>query len=94
MGWTFKARDSQFSYIFAHENMIGAIELSTNTFKPSENGPLMYFRADFMEATLNRVSAAGGKITEKTAIEGGARGYTARIRDPFNNTLGFWAPEN
>jgi predicted enzyme related to lactoylglutathione lyase len=94
MGWEFKDRDPQFTYIFANEKMIGSLELSTGHISSSENGPLMFFRADFMEKTLARVTDKGGTVREKIAIENGARGYTAKIVDPFKNTIAFWAPEN
>ena len=94
MGWEFKDRDPQFSYIFANENMIGSLELSPGPVYPSGNGPLMFFRADYMEKVLARVTANGGAILEKISLENGARGYTAKIIDPFKNILAFWAPEN
>ncbi|MEK7689624.1 MAG: VOC family protein [Bdellovibrionota bacterium] len=94
MGWEFKERDPRFSYIFANGNVAGAIELADDQFEPSDNGPLMYFRADFMAKTLSRVNASGGTVISQVAVESGNRGYTARIQDPFKNSIGFWAPEN
>jgi predicted enzyme related to lactoylglutathione lyase len=94
MGWDFKDRDPQFSYVFANDNMIGAIELARDNFKPSVDGPLLYFRADLMTKTLGKVTSSGGKVQEKIAIENGDRGYTARIQDPFKNTIGFWAEKD
>jgi predicted enzyme related to lactoylglutathione lyase len=94
MGWEFQDRDPNFTYISANENMAGSFEIASKDFSPSENGPLLFFRADFMEKTLARVTEGGGIVKEKEAMEGGARGYTAKILDPFKNTIGFWAPEN
>ena len=94
MGWDFNDRDPKFSYILANGNMIGALETATDSFKPSSNGPLLYFRADFMTNTLDRVKANGGKVKEKVTMEDGARGYTAKVSDPAGNTIGFWAPED
>ena len=93
MGWEFNDRDEQFSYIMANGKMAGALEASSDGFKPSATGPLIYFRADSMSKTLERVTAAGGFILENLAMNGGANGYTARISDPFKNTIAFWAPE-
>ena len=94
MGWEFKDRDSNFSYIFANGNMIGSLERATKTFMPSKNGPLLFFRAEFMQKTLDRVTTAGGVLIEKVAIENGARGYTAKAQDPSENAIAFWAPED
>lgn len=94
MGWDFNDRDPKFSYSFANGNMIGALEVATDSFKPSEAGPLMYFRADFMAEILARVSANGGTVIEKLVMDGGAKGYTAKISDPFKNTIGFWTPQD
>jgi predicted enzyme related to lactoylglutathione lyase len=93
MGWQFKDRDSNFSYIFANAGMIGSLELANKTFMPSKNGPLLFFRAEFMEKTLDKVAIGGGIVVEKVAIENGARGYTAKVLDPFDNAIAFWAPE-
>lgn len=94
MGWEFQDRDPKFSYIFANENMVGSLELANDKFFPSESGPLLFFRADFMERTLNRVKESGGTLIEKLAMEAGARGYTSKVLDPFKSTIAFWAPEN
>lgn len=94
MGWDFNDRDPNFSYIFANGNMIGSLEISTNTFKPSDSGPLLFFRADLMSKALERVTDNGGIVIEKLAMNGGENGYTARVSDPFKNTIGFWAPED
>ena len=94
MGWTFNDRDSNFSYILANEKMIGAFEIATKTLKPSQFGLLLYFRADFMGKTLERVAKFGGAVVERQALEGGARGYTARVEDPSMNVIGFWAAED
>jgi len=94
MGWEFNERDAAFSYIMAGENMIGALELSSENFKPSNSGPLMYFRAESMAKTLERVKQAEGRLIEKVAVDGGERGFTAKINDPFKNTIGFWAAED
>lgn len=94
MRWEFNDRDENFCYIMANGNMIGSLETTSAKFKPSESGPLLYFRADFMTQTLLRVTASGGSILEKLAMEGGARGYTAKISDPSKNTIGFWAPKD
>ena len=93
MGWTFNERDSDFNYLFVGDDMIGALESATKTFTPSSGGPLMYFRTEKMSPTLQKVSDSGGAVIESLAMEGGARGYTAKITDPFGNTIGFWAPE-
>lgn len=93
MGWDFNDRDPKFSYIMANGNMIGALEIATDKFKPSETGPLLYFRADFILKTLARVTAGGGTIVEQQTMEGGSRGYTAKILDTSKNAIGFWAPE-
>lgn len=93
MGWEFNDRDPAFSYIAANGNMLGALELASDKLKPSAFGPLIYFRADLMDKTLSRVSSNGGTIVEKLAMEDGARGYTAKVRDPFGNVIGFWASE-
>ncbi|MCX6118782.1 MAG: hypothetical protein NT027_14675 [Proteobacteria bacterium] len=93
MGWKFKDRDLNFSYIFANDAMIGSLERATKTFMPSKNGPLLFFRAEFMQNTLDKVGNAGGAVIEKIAIENGARGYTAKVLDPFENAIAFWAPE-
>lgn len=94
MGWGFKDRDARFVYVFANGNMAGAIELATDTFRPSETGPLLFFRADFMSKALAKVTANGGTVIEKVAVDNGARGFTAKAQDPFKNTVGFWAPED
>jgi predicted enzyme related to lactoylglutathione lyase len=94
MGWKFNDRDPKFSYIFADEKMIGALEVASERFKPSAHGPLLYFRALSMERTLASVVASGGTVSEKLSIEDGTRGFTAKIQDPSGNTIGFWAPEN
>ncbi len=94
MGWDFNDRDPKFSYIFANGNMIGALETTSDSFKPSANGALLYFRADLMSKTLDRVKANGGTVREKLEMEGGARGFTAKVSDPSTNTIGFWAPED
>jgi predicted enzyme related to lactoylglutathione lyase len=93
MGWDFKDRDPAFSYIFANGKMAGSLELASGVFSPSEKGPLLFFRADSLDKTLARVTANGGTVKETQAMEGGARGYTARISDPFGNTVAFWAAE-
>ena len=94
MGWEFRDRDPKFAYIFANEKMVGSLELENDNFRSSEHGPLLFFRAETMDKTLARVSANGGRIKERLAIEEGARGYTAKVTDPSGNTIGFWAPES
>ena len=91
MGWSFNDRDPNFSYIMANGNMIGALETASPTFKSSESGPLLFFRADAMGKTLARVVQLGGVVLEKVAMEGGKRGYTAKFLDPSKNAIGLWA---
>ncbi len=93
MGWDFGDRDDKFAYILSAGNMLGALEAARESFRPSANGPLLYFRAETMNPILERVAANGGTVLEKLAMDGGAKGYTARVSDPFQNTIGFWAPQ-
>ena len=94
MNWTFNDRDSKFCYIFANGNMIGSLEEAKACQVADSRGPLLFFRADHMEATLMRVVENSGIVLEQMAMDIGARGFTAKIKDPFNNTIAFWSQLN
>src|SRR5690348_16095099 len=68
MGWSIQERDPAFTYAFANDDMIGALELANADLKPSNHGPLMYFRASTMKKTLEDVSRSGGRVQNFTAI--------------------------
>lgn len=94
MGWEFEKRDDRFYYVNANDHMIGALELATDSFKASNQGPKMYFQASMLSSTLSKVEPSGGKISiDSTPINGGERGYTAEVLDPFGNRIAFWSPE-
>jgi len=94
MDWEFEQRDERFCYINSGDNMIGALELPDDSFRPSNHGPKLYFRANTMNLTLSKVVPMGGIVSiDCTPIDGGERGYTAEVSDPFGNRIAFWAPE-
>lgn len=94
MGWEFApGRDETFCYALANGNMIGSIELASEKLVPAAVGPLMYFRADVMSKVLARVEDNLGRVVYAEAVNGGERGYVAKVLDPSFNAIGFWAPE-
>ena len=54
----------------------------------SEAGLLIYIMVDDMQATLTRVTAAGGEIAQPVGAD--APEITARFRDPGGNILGLY----
>ena len=93
MGWEFRDRDPAFSYIVKGESLVGCVEAARDDFQPSAHGTRIYFELKRMGEFLEKAKASGGVIAEQCAVEGGAKGHTARVNDPFGNTLGFWAPQ-
>lgn len=61
--------------------------VQTENYTPSEEGVLIYFSSDDIDATLARVEEKGGKIvTPKTSI--GEYGFIGRFRDSEGNRIG------
>jgi uncharacterized protein len=59
-------------------------------YSPSQNGSLIYFTAPDIDASLDRVSKAGGKVlTVKTSI--GEYGFVGYFEDTEGNRLGLHA---
>ena len=69
MGWSFEARDKDFEYIMANDEMIGSLETALSLFSPSSRCAKMYFRAESMSIALAKVETNKGKISvPSTAI--------------------------
>jgi predicted enzyme related to lactoylglutathione lyase len=83
---------------FGHEKMAifpngeGAI-IEAEGYQPASTGVLVSLNVtDTMEASLDRVKAAGGEVLkEKTKIEAEGRGYFAIFKDSEGNRLGFYS---
>lgn len=61
-------------------------------FHPSENGILIHFPVEDMEAVLELIKANNGKIVrEKTKIEAEGMGYFALFCDSEGNTVGLYS---
>jgi predicted enzyme related to lactoylglutathione lyase len=73
---------------------IGGHISKSDTFKPSENGPLLYLNGgDDLQKLLDRVESAGGKITyPKTQITPEI-GYMGIIIDSEGNRVGLHSPK-
>ncbi|HMS33975.1 MAG TPA: VOC family protein [Ignavibacteria bacterium] len=73
---------------------IGGHISKSDTFKPSENGPLLYLNGgEDLQKILDRVESAGGKITyPKTQITPEI-GYMGIIIDSEGNRVGLHSPK-
>ncbi|TAJ12303.1 VOC family protein [Marinilabiliaceae bacterium JC017] len=67
----------------------GALVFQPDNYKPSTNGPLIYFtpRSIDLNVELNRVEAAGGKIISPKTLIKEEIGYMALFLDTEGNRL-------
>ena len=77
---------------FPHEGeMIGGAIVQEDGLKPGDKGPLVYLNGgDYLEKVLNRVEAAGGKITMPKTLISEQIGYMAQFYDTEGNRLALY----
>lgn len=87
-GWTFQSFGD---YEMASKDgaMVGALDGTRK--EPVGHGVAVYFHVTDLEATLARVTAAGGEVVHEPADIGGDMGRSAAFRDPAGLWLGLWA---
>jgi predicted enzyme related to lactoylglutathione lyase len=87
-GWTFEAMDANFVFFTGPGELTGAF---TTMYKPTTDGPVMYINCDGIAATLQRISASGGKTTLESMELPMGMGYIGQFTDPSGNVLGLWS---
>ena len=88
-GWKFQAWGD--TYLgFSGAEIAGGIELNSALRKPSADGALVILYSDDLEASMDAVTAAGGRISVPPyGFPGGRRFH---FRDPSGNELAIWTP--
>ena len=86
-GWETRTRGDG---ALAFDDGVGEVSGSWVTGRPPSPQPglLVYVMVDSVEATIEKVVAAGGKIVQE--IGGDAPEITARFSDPAGNVLGLY----
>ncbi|HWV49136.1 MAG TPA: VOC family protein [Microbacterium sp.] len=96
-GWTFTPAfaDTEFGadywIIQAAGCGIGGLRRSGTQAAPAA-GSRLYFSADDLEATLDRVSELGGVIERSRTLLGEEDRWFATFRDPTGVSFGVWTP--
>ena len=73
---------------------IGGHITKSDTFKPSENGPLLYLNGgNDLQTILDRVESSGGKITYPKTQVTPEIGYIGMFIDSEGNRVGLHSPE-
>ena len=83
LGWTIERRGGGFRFASPDGLLIGGF----GTDEPG-SGFVPWFYVDGIEAAIERVTSAGGRIAEPLRPEGDIR--VVEIRDPAGNRLGLW----
>jgi len=91
-GWTLRTRgDGQIAF----DDGVGQVSGSFVRGRPASSGLpglLIYVMVDSIDATVNSIVAAGGKIVQP--VGGDAPEITARFSDPAGNVLGLYQPRH
>jgi predicted enzyme related to lactoylglutathione lyase len=84
-GWTFAGMEGPFEYLMTQgEEPVGAIYKSDGDPAPG-SGPIVYMSTDDIDATLAKVTEAGGTAGEKMPIP--TIGWFARCKDTEGNSF-------
>ena len=84
-GWTFRSTDAPIEYHMTEEvEPVGAIYPR----QADEQGPIVYFDTDDIDASLQRVRELGGEAEDKLPIPG--IGWFARCRDTEGNPFSLY----
>ena len=85
-GWTFTDYAPEYAGINVDGKEVAGLRLMDSV---TEGGPLVVMYSDDLEASLESVSAAGGRIVQEIFEFPGGRRF--EFLDPSGNRLGVWS---
>ncbi len=87
-GWTFEDYGPEYA-AFSNQGLDGGFFQADMSSKTTQGGALIVFYSDHLEATLEKVERAGGKIVKPIFSFPGGRRF--QFEEPSGNELAVWS---